>query len=176
MVSADAWRSVIIIVIGVAMLLLFKVRKLTPVYLIAGLALLCLVDLWQVDKRYLNDGMFVEKSERDAPKQPTDVDKIILKDKSLSYRVLNFASGAFNENNTSYFHKSIGGYHPAKLRRYQEIIDKYIVPEMQSTMQELAVNSGDMAVVDGNKTLPDIEHAQRKIFHSAFAGRSYDAN
>lgn len=164
MVSADAWRSVIIIVIGVAMLLLFKVRKLTPVYLIAGLALLCLVDLWQVDKRYLNDGMFVEKSERDAPKQPTDVDKIILKDKSLSYRVLNFASGAFNENNTSYFHKSIGGYHPAKLRRYQEIIDKYIVPEMQSTMQELAVNSGDMAAVDGNKTFPILNMLNAKYF------------
>lgn len=164
MVSADAWRSIVIIIIGVAMLLLFKAQKIKAIYLIVGLSILCLIDLWQVDKRYLNDEMFVPKSERDTPQQATATDLQILKDKSLSYRVLNFASGAFNENNTSYFHKSIGGYHPAKLRRYQEMIDKYIAPEMQTAMQAIANKGGVMSEVDGRKLFPILNMLNAKYF------------
>ena len=164
MVSADAWRSIIVIIIGVAMLLLFKAQKIKPLYLIVGIATLCLIDLWQVDKRYLNDEMFVPKSERDTPQQATATDMEILKDKALSYRVLNFASGAFNENNTSYFHKSIGGYHPAKLRRYQEMIDKYIAPEMQAAMQAIGSKGGVMSEVDGRKLFPVLNMLNAKYF------------
>ena len=164
MVSADAWRSIVIIIIGVAMLLLFKAQKIKAIYLIVGISALCLIDLWQVDKRYLNDEMFVPKSERDTPQQATATDLQILKDKSLSYRVLNFASGAFNENNTSYFHKSIGGYHPAKLRRYQEMIDKYIAPEMQTAMQAIANKGGVMSEVDGRKLFPILNMLTAKYF------------
>lgn len=164
MVSADAWRSIVIIIIGVAMLLLFKAQKIKAIYLIVGISALCLIDLWQVDKRYLNDEMFVPKSERDTPQQATATDLQILKDKSLSYRVLNFASGAFNENNTSYFHKSIGGYHPAKLRRYQEMIDKYITPEMQTAMQAIANKGGVMSEVDGRKLFPILNMLNAKYF------------
>lgn len=164
MVSADAWRSIVIIIIGVAMLLLFKAQKIKVIYLIVGISALCLIDLWQVDKRYLNDEMFVPKSERDTPQQATATDLQILKDKSLSYRVLNFASGAFNENNTSYFHKSIGGYHPAKLRRYQEMIDKYIAPEMQTAMQAIANKGGVMSEVDGRKLFPILNMLNAKYF------------
>jgi len=164
MVSADAWRSIVIIIIGVAMLLLFKAQKIKAIYLIVGISALCLIDLWQVDKRYLNDEMFVPKSERDTPQQATATDLQILKDKSLSYRVLNFASGAFNENNTSYFHKSIGGYHPAKLRRYQEMIDKYIAPEMQTDMQAIANKGGVMSEVDGRKLFPILNMLNAKYF------------
>lgn len=164
MVSADAWRSIVIIIIGVAMLLLFKAQKIKAIYLIVGISALCLIDLWQVDKRYLNDEMFVPKSERDTPQQATATDLQILKDKSLSYRVLNFASGAFNENNTSYFHKSIGGYHPAKLRRYQEMIDKYIASEMQTAMQAIANKGGVMSEVDGRKLFPILNMLNAKYF------------
>ena len=149
MVSSDAWRSVIIILIGFALLFAYKLKKLRADYMIAALLVLCLVDMWQVDKRYLNDEMFVPKSERDMPQQPTATDIEINKDKSLDYRVLNFASNTFNENETSYFHKSIGGYHPAKLRRYQDMIDAYIVPEMQKAMQAIAAKGGNMQQVDG---------------------------
>lgn len=164
MVSTDAWRSIIVIIIGVAMLLLFKAQKIKPLYLIVGISALCLIDLWQVDKRYLNDEMFVPKSERDTPQQATATDMEILKDKALSYRVLNFASGAFNENNTSYFHKSIGGYHPAKLRRYQEMIDKYIAPEMQAAMQAIGSKGGVMSEVDGRKLFPVLNMLNAKYF------------
>lgn len=164
MVSADAWRSIVIIIIGVAMLLLFKAQKIKAIYLIVGISALCLIDLWQVDKRYLNDEMFVPKSERDTPQEATATDIEILKDKSLSYRVLNFSSGAFNENTTSYFHKSIGGYHPAKLRRYQEMIDKYIAPEMQTAMQAIANKGGVMSEVDGRKLFPILNMLNAKYF------------
>lgn len=164
MVSSDAWRSILIILIGVALLYFYKGQKIKPLYLILGLSALCLIDLWQVDKRYLNDDMFVPKSERDTPQQATATDIAILKDKALSYRVLNFASGAFNENNTSYFHKSIGGYHPAKLRRYQEMIEKYVAPEMQAGMQAIATKGGNMAAVDGRKIFPVLNMLNAKYF------------
>ena len=164
MVSADAWRSVIIILIGFALLFLYKMKKLRADYMVICMAVLCLVDMWQVDKRYLNDEMFVPKSERDMPHQATSTDLAIMKDKSLDYRVLNLASNTFNENETSYFHKSIGGYHPAKLRRYQEMIDTYIAPEMQKTMQAIAAAGGNMQAVDGVKTFPVLNMLNTKYF------------
>lgn len=164
MVSADAWRSVVVILIGFALLFAYRLKKLRAGYMIGALLILCLVDLWQVDKRYLNDGMFVPKSERDMPQQPTAADVEIMKDKSLDYRVLNFASNTFNENETAYFHKSIGGYHPAKLRRYQEMIDAYIAPEMQKAMQAIAAKGGNMQAVDGAKVFPVLNMLNTKYF------------
>ena len=164
MVSADAWRSVIVILIGFALLFLYKMKKLRADYMVICMAVLCLVDMWQVDKRYLNDEMFVPKSERDMPHQATSTDLAIMKDKSLDYRVLNLASNTFNENETSYFHKSIGGYHPAKLRRYQEMIDAYIAPEMQKTMQAIAAAGGNMQAVDGVKIFPVLNMLNTKYF------------
>ncbi len=164
MVSADAWRSVIVILIGFALLFLYKMKKLRAEYMVICMAVLCLVDMWQVDKRYLNDEMFVPKSERDMPHQATSTDLAIMKDKSLDYRVLNLASNTFNENETSFFHKSIGGYHPAKLRRYQEMIDAYIAPEMQAAMQAIAAKNGNMQEVDGAKVFPVLNMLNTKYF------------
>lgn len=164
MVSADAWRSVVIILIGFALLMAFRFRKLPGKYMIVALAVLCLIDLWQVDKRYLNDGMFVPRSERENPHQPTAADTKILQDRSLNYRVLNFAVSTFNDNETSYFHKSVGGYHPAKLRRYQEMIDAYIAPQMQAAMGEISTKGGDMQKVDGRKVFPVLNMLNTKYF------------
>lgn len=164
MVSADAWRSAVIILIGFALLMAFRFRKLPGKYMIVALAVLCLIDLWQVDKRYLNDGMFVPRSERENPHQPTAADAKILQDRSLNYRVLNFAVSTFNDNETSYFHKSVGGYHPAKLRRYQEMIDAYIAPQMQAAMGEISTKGGDMQKVDGRKVFPVLNMLNTKYF------------
>ena len=162
--AADCWRTFWIIVIGTAFLLLYKARKLKAVYAIGGIAVLCLVDMWQVNKRYLNDDMFVESSVRDTPPAMTATDRQILQDKALDYRVLNMASNTFNENETSYYHKSIGGYHAAKLRRYQEMIEAYISPEMQSLMSAVVKASGDMTKVNGDSIYPVLNMLNTKYF------------
>lgn len=148
MFSADAWRSAGIIAVGTALLFACCKRKLGAAWTAVLLTMLCLFDLWQVDKRYLNDGMFVNADVRELPQPMTHTDEMILQDKSLDYRVLNFASNTFNENETSYYHKSIGGYHAAKMRRYQELIEAYIQPEMQKTMGAIFEAQGDMLEVD----------------------------
>ena len=162
--AADCWRTFWIIVIGTAFLLLYKARKLKAVYAICGIAVLCLVDMWQVNKRYLNDDMFVESSVRDTPPAMTATDRQILQDKALDYRVLNLASNTFNENETSYYHKSIGGYHAAKLRRYQEMIEAYISPEMQSLMSAVVKAGGDMTKVNGDSIYPVLNMLNTKYF------------
>ena len=162
--AADCWRTFFIIVIGTLLLLFYKAGKLKAEYMVGCVCVLCLIDMWQVDKRYLNDSMFVPKSERDAPIEMTETDRQILKDKSPDYRVLNFSSNTFNENETSYFHKSIGGYHAAKLRRYQEVIEARISPEMNAAMKAIAEAAGDMSAVDGNKLFPVINMLNTKYF------------
>lgn len=162
--TADCWRSFWIIAVGVAVLLLYRAKKLSVPYMVGALAVLCLVDMWQVNKRYLYDDMFVEKSVRDTPQEKTTTDELILQDKALDYRVLNLASNTFNENETSYYHKSIGGYHAAKLRRYQEMIDAYIAPEMQGAMKAIAEANGDMSQVKGDSIYPVLNMLNTRYF------------
>lgn len=164
MFTADCWRSFFIIVFGTFMLLLFKARELSASHLAIALTVLCLVDMWQVNKRYLNDGMFVEKSVRESPVKMTPTEEHILQDKSLDYRVLNMATNTFNENETSYYLKSVGGYHPAKLRRYQEMIEAYISPEMQGAFGAVADAGGDMTRVNGDSIFPVLNMLNAKYF------------
>lgn len=162
--TTDCWRSFLIILIGTLFLLLYKARKIHTTWLIGGLTLLCLVDMWAVNKRYLYDSMFVEKSVRENPIEMTPTDKQILQTKELDYRVLNLSTSTFNENETSYFHKSIGGYHPAKLRRYQEMIEAYIAPEMQNLMKGIMDAQGDMTQLNGDSISPVLNMLNTKFF------------
>ena len=148
--TSDAWRSFFVVAIGAALLWLYGMGKLKAKLTIGVLLLLCLVEMWNVNKRYLYDAQFVPQTARTEGFRPTDTDKAILEDKTLDYRVLNLASNTFNENNTSYWHKSIGGYHAAKLRRYQEMIEEHISPEMSNLFKAVSEAGGDMAKVDAS--------------------------
>lgn len=150
--TADAWRSFFVILAGVAVLWLYAgLHKIKAMTMVAALAVICLVDMWGVNKRYLYDGQFVAKGSEMKPfLTPSETDKLILADKTLDFRVLNLSGNTFNENETSYWHKSIGGYHAAKLRRYQEMIEMHIQGEMGRLFKEIPAAGGDMNKVDGN--------------------------
>ena len=145
--TSDAWRSFFVIMIGTAVLWLYGMGKLKAKVTILALAVLCLADMWSVNKRYLYDDQFVEKVQQDNSFKPTETDKTILADKTLDFRVLNLAGNTFNENTTSYWHKSIGGYHAAKLRRYQEMIEEHISTEMNGVFKAVSEAGGDMQKV-----------------------------
>ena len=146
--TSDAWRSFFIIVIGAGLVWAYGMGKLKQVPMLAALAVLCLVDMWDVNKRYLYDDQFVEKQVQTQGFSQSETDKLILQDEALDYRVLNLASNTFNENNTAYWHKSVGGYHAAKLRRYQEMIEEHISGEMNNLFKAVSEAGGDMEKVN----------------------------
>jgi hypothetical protein len=155
LLQADAWRSFIYIVLAAALLFVFirtqNRQKVLP-YLAVGLVLLVLCDIWQVDKRYLNDGNFLTQQKHSQQSFPkTAVDEWILQDPTPSYRVLNL-NGTWQESRTSYFHKSIGGYHAAKLGRYQDLIDRRLMQEENAIITGLqtATQPGDMDTIFAN--------------------------
>ena len=162
--TADSLRSFYIVLVGTGVLLSVVFGKLKKEYAVGIILVLCLVDMWTVNKRYLNDELFVPKSEREAPMPKSAAIDHILQDKSLDYRVLNLATSTFNENETSFYLKSIGGYHAAKLRRYQELIDAHIDKEINSVYNAVSKAGGDMTQVNGDSIYPVLNMLNTKYF------------
>ncbi|MBR1732339.1 MAG: YfhO family protein [Alloprevotella sp.] len=170
--AASAGRSLLVILFGAALIAayLYAQRKqhgglLPQLALCGALAVLCLADMWQVNKLYLNDESFTDPVALQNP-QPTAADQLVLQDKA-DYRVLSVAEGSpFNEtsNHTAYFHQSIGGYNAAKLHRYQDLIDRRLGPEMQTLFGYVNDAQGDMAQVPGDSLSPAINMLNAKYF------------
>ena len=153
LLRSDAFRSLIFIVLAAGVFFASWKGKLKTMPAVALLGILLLVDLWGVDKRYLNKEHFVTERNFDSQFAPRPVDNAIHQDTDLSYRVLDLSVNTFNDAIVSYHHKTIGGYSPAKLQRYQDLIDFHIAPEMKTMIDD--VNSA----MSTARTVGDLENA-----------------
>jgi hypothetical protein len=170
LLRSDALRSLVFIVLAAGVLYYFMKGTLkSGVYATVAIAALALVDLWQVDKRYLNDSNFVHPKSQKQQFAKSKADELILQDTSLSYRVLSL-SNPFNDSFVSYYHKSIGGYNAAKLRRYQDLIERRITPEMHlfTSQASNARSAAEMEALMGSLTTLNMLN-MRYIIHSSDA-------
>lgn len=129
---SDAFRSLIFVLLTAGLVYAAYLKKIKFNILIALLAVLLIADLWPVNKRYLNSSNFVSKKEDRTPFNPSTADMVILQDKDPNFRVLNVSLAPLQDASTSWFHKSIGGYHGAKIRRFQELYDNHIQNEIMA--------------------------------------------
>ncbi len=155
MMSGDSWRSLGLIVAAAALLWFFLKNKINQTILLAGLGILVVGDLWTINKDYLNNDNFVKASEYKKEVSPRPVDTKILSDQDPNYRVFDLSGGLSSAVNsskitstTSYYHKNVGGYHPAKLQRYQDMLDRHILPEGQRLINTLQ-QAKSMADIEG---------------------------
>jgi len=166
--KSDALRSFIIVALGVGSLLLYQKSKIKKGLLIGFVLVLVLVDLWSVDKRYLNDDSFIPKRDTKVAWQMTEADRLILQDKDPGYRVINLTVSPFQDASTSFYHRSVGGYHAAKLRRYQDVIDHYFSTNLNMPILNM-LNTRYIIVPDANKQ-PAVQHNPDALGAAWFVG------
>ncbi len=140
--KADALRSFMFIALAAVALFLFLAKKLKAPVTVGLLAVCVLADMWPVAMRYLNKNSFTPKARFEAPQQKTAADDEILADPALDYRVLNLTVMPFQDATTSYYHKSLGGYHGAKLKKYDELISFQLFPEINRFSTGINAGSG----------------------------------
>jgi len=133
---ADAFRSLVLVLIAFALVWAFIKQKINTTILSIAFLIVTLIDLWQVDKRYLKDDSFVDKQEALAPK-PRDIDQIIMRDKDPDFRVFDVTQPIMTDSFTPYFHKSISGYSAARLKRYDEMVDNQLTRSVNQDVLDM---------------------------------------
>lgn len=175
LLSSDSFRSLAFILLaGTAVWAMINQKIKKPVFY-SALILLILVDMWTVNRRYLNSESFVRKSIDAVPFQPTAADQIIMKDNDPDFRVFNQAVGnPFADASTSYFHKSLGGYHGAKLRRYQELIDHHLSKGNMSVFNML--NTKYFIAPDEKGGQPQVQINMQALGNAWFVNNAHMVN
>lgn len=170
LLSADAGRSLIFVLLAAgALYITLRINKKDsqlPFIIASVVVVLVLIDMWGVDKRYLNNSNFVNKSKyKTETFAQSNADKVILQDKHPSYRVLNL-NNPFNDSRTSYYHKAIGGYHAAKLKRYQELIEYNLEGEIKHIIGSFESQNIDSIIgsLEANTAL-NMLNAKYIIYH-----------
>ncbi|MFW6018958.1 MAG: YfhO family protein [Bacteroidales bacterium] len=147
----DTFRSLIIILLGAGVIWLWLKNKMKAQYAIISLIAITLIDLWAVDRRYLDADDFISKRKHATPYTPSQANRAIMQDDETNFRVFNQTQEPFQESQTSYFHNSIGGYHGAKLQRYQDIIDYHL---SKGNMDVFNMLNTKYFIVNGEKNQP----------------------
>jgi hypothetical protein len=155
LLRVDAFRSFIFVLISAALLFFFNRDKIKGNILIIALAALVLLDMWGIDKRYLNDARFA-KAKKVEVENPSPADQQIMLDTDLYYRVYNVTGNPFTDAGTSRFHKSIGGYHAAKMKKYQELIENQISKGNMSVLSMLNTKYFIVADQNSGQTFPQV--------------------
>ncbi|MFI5134685.1 MAG: YfhO family protein, partial [Chitinophagales bacterium] len=194
LLRTDAFRSLAFILLAAGLIWLFINDKVKKNIFLGGMVVLMFLDLYPVGKRYLTDDDFIDKSKYNQNFEPTPADELISKETSKDYRVLNLATDPWNDSRTSYFHESVGGYHAAKLRRFQEIIEhqltrndslkgspypfnksvidmlntKYIIVPGQNQQEQVVPNTqalGNAWFVDSVKVVNNADAEMSALYH-----------
>ena len=167
LLQMDSFRSLVFILLTFGTLWLFIKEKLKPVYFLLIIGGLILVDMWMVDKRYLNESSFIPKRQVEKQFMPSEADRQIMQDPDIHYRVWNLTAsqGPFNDSYTSYFHKSIGGYSAVKLSRYQDMIEHHITKQNWQVINML--NTKYFIFPDENK-IPRVQRNENALGNAWF--------
>lgn len=169
MLQTDAVRSLIFILLSAALLYTCYLGKIKKEVFFSALAFLILIDMWTVDKRYLNNDDFVPRRQAQIPFQALEADLIIKQDTSLNYRVFDLTADPFRSSRASFFHKSLGGYHGAKMKRYQELIDYQISKNNMAVINMLNTRYFILPLKDGT---PEVQMNPYALGNAWFV-RSY---
>ncbi|PQJ12712.1 hypothetical protein CJD36_002910 [Flavipsychrobacter stenotrophus] len=151
---SSSLKSAAFILAAAALLWALVTEKIKPVMMIGGLGLLIAIDMLPVSRDYLNESNYEDASEFDATFQPRPVDEQILKDKDPYYRVLDLSRNTYNDAVQAYFHKCVGGYSPAKMEMYQDLIDRHMSKGYNGEV--LNMLNTKYIIVGGQKSAPQV--------------------